>query len=114
MKLSELKPCAKCGGKLEGQHGSPIFYVINVSQAVLNPTAINHVLGMHQYFQGKALGLAELMAPDSDEAAVVLAEQPGIEWTKLFLCMDCGMAGDINIAELMEKTNEEQEKSKEA
>ena len=90
MRLSELRPCDNCGGKLTGEEGRNItFYIIRFTMAVFNPNAINQVMGMHQYFQGKAFALAEVMAPESDHAVNLVAEQEGGKWVELLICFDC-------------------------
>jgi hypothetical protein len=53
LKLSELKPCAKCGGPLR-KPPSIQWYVVRMCHAMLNPRATNEVLGLAQYFQGRA------------------------------------------------------------
>jgi hypothetical protein len=100
MKLSELRPCDVCGGKL-----APSFYVLRMSIALISPTPTNQVLGLAQYFQGN-LGLAEVFAPESDQAVVVAMDEK--EHTGLmqefFVCTTCYMA-PICLAELVEKRN---------
>jgi hypothetical protein len=99
MKLSELRPCDQCGGKL-----APSFYVLRLSIALISPTATNQVLGLAQYFQGN-LGLAEVFAPNDNAVAVAMDEK---EHTGLmqefFVCTTCYMA-PICLAELVEKRN---------
>ena len=90
LKLSDLRACDNCGGKLTGEEGRNItFYIVRVTMAVLNPRAINQVMGLHQYFQGKAFALAEVMAPESDHAVELVAEQEGGKWAELLICFDC-------------------------
>lgn len=76
MKISELKPCDVCGGKI-----APIFYRVTVEQMMINAQVVNQVVGLATMFGG-ALGIAEIFAP-SDDAAVKLQENT------VTLCGDC-------------------------
>jgi hypothetical protein len=101
MKLSELKPCASCGGPLL-RPGIANWYVVRVSQALLHPGAAREVLGLNVYFGG-ALGIAEVMAPRADQAVAIIGDQPGAAWTELHLCFDCyARKGSIDLASLVE------------
>jgi hypothetical protein len=86
MKLSQLKPCACCGGPLTNG-GGLTWPVIRISQALLNPKAANQVMGMTQYFGG-ALKLAEVMTPDPDAVKIIGDEKDG-EWKEVHVCLDC-------------------------
>ena len=98
MKLSEIRPCDNCGGKI-----APAFYIVKTSLVMFNPQETNQVLGMTQYFGG-ALGLAEAMAPEADVVKIAGDEQERL-WDKIFICMDCFCKG-FNIAQIIEKVNE--------
>jgi len=98
MKLSELRPCDVCGGKL-----APNFYVLRMSIALISSTPTNQVLGLAQYFRGN-LGLAEVFAPESDQAVVVAMdekEHKGL-MQEFFVCAACYL-NLICLAELVEK-----------
>jgi hypothetical protein len=97
LKLSELRPCDNCSGKI-----APIFSVIEIKMAVFNARNVNAVLGTNQIFGGRALKLAEAMAPGADDAVEVLENKDGI--TTLFLCQQCCMA-DVCLAVLSEKVH---------
>jgi len=107
MKLSELRPCDSCNGPLTGKNAmrSMTWYVVRVSQAMLNPRAANEVLGMTQYFQG-ALGMAEIMTPRPDEAVMILGDKEPQLMTELFLCLECACEPKHGLAILIEKRNE--------
>jgi len=75
MKLSDLKPCSICGGKI-----APLFYRVTVEQIMIDPKATNQVLAMNTMFGG-ALGLAEVFAPA--DVTLKLQENTTI------LCGDC-------------------------
>lgn len=95
MKLSEVRPCDCCGGKI-----APNFYVVRGSLAVFSPQAANATLGLTQMFGG-ALALAEAMSPDP-EVVKIAGEFDKSLWHELFLCQSCYM-GDVNIALLNDK-----------
>ncbi|MBP8055166.1 MAG: hypothetical protein KA314_04960 [Chloroflexi bacterium] len=97
MKLSELRPCDQCRGKL-----APIFYVVRVSLAVIKADAANATLGLMQMFRGN-LGLAEAFSPQPNAITVAGDEEPKL-WTELFLCQDC-YVGEVNLAMLAEVRN---------
>lgn len=107
MKLSELKPCAACGGPLLSK-GMGTWYVVHISQAMLNARAANQVLAINQYFNGNALGLAEMFVPGSDDAVMIFGEKQPELWTKAHICMECGLKHPV--AFLIEAVNERQAK----
>ena len=109
MRLSELRPCDNCGGKLTGEEGRNItFYILRVTMAVLNPRAINQVMGMHQYFQQSSFALAEAMAPESDHAVLLVGEQEGERWAELLICFDCAAGKKpFVLLEVVEKISEQ-------
>lgn len=102
MKLSELRPCASCGGKL-----TPMWYVIRVSHALINPTAGNQVLGLTQMFGGN-LALAEVMAPETDCVLITGDKEPSL-MTEIHICQDCFLMKPIEMGILMESVNREKE-----
>lgn len=83
MKLSELTPCAICGGKI-----APVFYRVTVEQMMIDPTAANQVLGLNTMFGG-ALRLAEAMAP-RDDVTLELQKNTTV------LCGDCAVTVSLN------------------
>ena len=95
MKLSQLRPCASCKGKL-----APVWYVIRVSQAMLKPCATNQVLGLAQMFGG-SLSLAETMAPESDCVLVMGDQEPSL-MTEIHVCQECFLMGKIELPVMME------------
>lgn len=91
MKLTELRPCDGCGGGLlKGADGirHATFYVVRSSQAMVNPRAAREVAGLNTYFGGH-MGLAELFAPEADNAVQILGDVDRALWTELFLCFNC-------------------------
>jgi hypothetical protein len=110
MKLSECRPCDKCGGKI-----SPTFYVIRFTQALFTPNA-GRTLAMTQYL-GNNLELGELFAPESDDAILVLGDQNKHLMEELLICQPCFLDGPLDLASLSEKRNnqiEEQRQKQEA
>lgn len=100
MKLSELKPCAACKGKI-----TPIWYVVRISQAMLKPQAANGVLGLCQMFGG-SLALAEAMAPEPDCVLVMGDKEPSL-MTEINVCQQCFLMKPLDMAILMESAREE-------
>jgi hypothetical protein len=96
MKLSELTPCAKCGGKLV-----PIWYVVRISMAMLARKATSSVLGLSQMFSagnplsGQALAIAEVMAPGADEAVIIAGDKDKSLMTEFNLCQQCYLEGHL-------------------
>ena len=95
MKLSELRPCAVCHGKLV-----PIWQVIRVSMAALDRRNAQRVLGMTQFFDGN-LALAEAIT-SSDDCVMVLGDKDPSMMTEFNICQTCFLKGPINLAELVE------------
>lgn len=87
MRLSELKPCAACNGKLV-RPGVIQWYVLRMSTALVKPQAFNQVAGLTQMFHG-ALGIAEAMAPDADVVAIIGDDPRSGGWMELHVCFDC-------------------------
>lgn len=111
LKLSELRPCDNCSGKV-----SPFFYHIQIRHAIVNPRNANSVLGLMTMcgWPGRALGIAEVMAPGADKAVEVLDEPESVE--TLFICQDCFLGLDgkgLNIPMLMERRASAREREEE-
>jgi hypothetical protein len=100
MKLSELKPCAVCEGKI-----APLWYVVRFSMAMISPRAANGVMGLAQIFGGN-LALAEVMAPEPDCVKVMGDEEPEL-MTEINICQSCVLEKSLNLAMLMESAREE-------
>jgi len=96
MKLSDLRPCDSCGGKI-----APIFYIVKSNIALIDARAANRILGLNQMFGGGAPGLAKVFSPDGDE---VTKGDPKLE-TELFLCATC-YCERLCIAQLVEHRSE--------
>ena len=105
MKLSEVRPCDCCGGKI-----APQFYLVRGSLAIFSPQAANATLGLTQMFGG-ALALAEAMSPDS-EVVKVAGEFNKELWSEFLLCQECYMK-PVNLAMLGEKRAEVEERKRE-
>ena len=88
MKLSQVRPCDNCGGKI-----APMFYVIRFSMAMFKVREVNTNLGLAQMFGGN-LGVAEAMSQNA-EAVMVFGEEKSELWTELFICQAC-FTGDPN------------------
>lgn len=91
MKLSELKPCAGCGGPLMiNRQDIRInqFFVVDSSMAMLDPKSANQTLGLAQYFQGN-LQLAEIMGPAAETAVRVAGDLDPKLKDRVFICFEC-------------------------
>lgn len=87
MKLSELKPCAACGGPLM-KPPAGCWYVVRVSTAIVNPAAARQVMGLSMMFGG-AMGLAEAMAPQPEKAVLIVGDEEPSCMSEFHLCLDC-------------------------
>lgn len=105
MKISELKPCACCGGTLIKP---PIvnWYVVRASGAMLHRTHAREVLGLNTFFGG-AIRLAEAMAPAADEAVVIWGDKDPVLMTEFHVCMDCFYSRFGELGRLMEAKADE-------
>jgi hypothetical protein len=106
VKLSELRPCDKCGKKI-----APIFYVIRVTQALFTQAA-NRTLGMIQYMGGNVM-LGEEFAPEAEDAVLVMGDKQKELMVELFICQPCFLDGALDLASLWEKRNDQIEKEAE-
>jgi hypothetical protein len=110
MKLTDLRPCDACNGPLQGKPGgvrSATWYVVRVTQAMLNPKAAGRTLGLAQFFgQGSispaALNLAEVMGDCGDDAVMILGDKEPALTTELFICFDC-YCGPLDLASVVER-----------
>ena len=109
MKLSELKPCARCHGPLP-----PIWYVVRTSVAILDEKATRGVLGLHTMFGDSAasLRIAEVMAPAAEKAVIIAGDDKPELMNELFLCSRCYLMEDVNLCRLVENQNEEPDHEK--
>lgn len=110
MKLSELRPCVSCGKPLVGQGKPPVFYVLRVSLAMVDPEAASGVLGLTQIMSAgrppspAALHIAEALAPDAEGFVRIMGDESPDLMTHLVVCQDCFlMKGEI--AMWVEKEN---------
>jgi len=98
MKLSQLRPCDVCGGKI-----APSFYVVRTSIALFKPQATQQTLGLAQYFGGN-LGLAEIFSPDEDAVVVAMDNEEHKElMSEFFICQNCYLTKPIDLALLAER-----------
>lgn len=105
MKLSEIRPCDNCGGKV-----APQFYLVRGTLALFSPQAANATLGLTQMFGG-ALALAEAMSPDPEVVKLASDHDKSLQ-SELFLCQTCYM-GDVNLALLNDKRADAEERKRE-
>jgi len=77
MKLSDLRPCFFCSGRV-----TPIVIEIKASRHFIRPIEANQALGLAQYFQGN-LALAEAFTGHAD---VTVQIEPEVS---VLACGDC-------------------------
>ncbi len=106
MKLSQLRPCDCCGGKI-----APIFNVVRISMAVMNQQAISREIGMAQICGGH-LGLASIIGANEDVVKIAGDEDSKL-MTELYICNDCMFLKPVNLAELMEQETARKDKLEE-
>jgi hypothetical protein len=97
-KLSDLEPCMNpsCRGPLTRG-----FVVLHMSHGLLNAQAVNEVLGMHQFFGGRAsMQLVENFAPSADQAVLVFGDKDPNLYVTVILCQVCWLDADFNLAHL--------------
>ena len=98
MKLSELRPCDSCGGKI-----TPQFYVIRSSIALFTSQA-SRVVGMTLYLG--SLALAEVVSPADEVVMVAMdSDEHKALMVELFICQECFIK-PINLALLTENRAE--------
>ncbi len=85
LKLSELRPCAACGGPLI-KRPCIQWYVVRQTTAMLVPMDTNRVLGLTQFFQGH-LGLAETF--ETSKPVHIMGDHDAALLTELHVCLDC-------------------------
>lgn len=105
MKLSDLRPCDNCGGKI-----APQFYVVRFSLALINADVANQTLGLTQMLGG-SLALAEVFASGKD-AVIIAGEKDKTLLDEIYLCSDC-YCGDVNLAMLAEKVYDQTQQTSE-
>lgn len=99
MKLSQLRPCDNCGGRLQ-----LLFYQITVSPTVIDRSAVGQTLGLAQFFSaGEAvcdshLSIAEALTPTPEATR----SDPNLD-TEICLCQDCYLKSGLCIAQLCER-----------
>lgn len=104
MKMSELKPCANCGGPLLLERMGT-WHVLRSTQAMVSPQAANALMGLAKMFGG-AVSLAEAFAP-GDPVLIVGDREPSTV-DEYHLCFEC-FCKPICLAEIQERVNRDKE-----
>ena len=101
MKLSELRKCDSCGGVLAPQGN---FYLVRLSLAIVDQSAVQQTLGLAMMFANdkRALGIAEALSPRPEAVTVAGDESPEL-MTELLVCPECYMLKPLRLAEMAEK-----------
>lgn len=108
MRLSELKTCACCDGPLLGGRCG-CWYVLRITQAMVNTRSANAVLGAAQMLGGmQALHIAEAMGP-GDDAVLIMGDEDKRLVTELHICFDCALHRFGALLKCMERRNAESE-----
>lgn len=111
MRLSELNPCALCGGPLRPKYAGG-WYVLRVS-LVMFTQAANEVLGLCQVYGGlRAIKIAEAMAPAADDAVMIAGEKDPELWQEVHVCMECYHEKLDAVARLMQQVAEQKKAAK--
>lgn len=101
MKLSELKPCACCGGALL-KPPAGAWYVIRQTQAMINPQEGNRVLGMTQFFQG-SIGLAEQF--ETSKPVKIFGDMEPALMNEIHICFNCWVSQKFDgLRDVLEKS----------
>lgn len=110
MKLSELPLCIECEKPVIGPDtGRGPFYVLRTSLAIVNPKAASGVLGLITIMSGgktpsnAAINIAETLAPDAENAILVVGDEDPKLMTEFFLCQNCALMGDNRFALWIER-----------
>lgn len=104
-KLTDLRPCDNCKGPV-----GALFHVLRFSIAVVNVETVNRFLGMHQFFQGRAVdALVENFTPGSEKAITIAMDEPEFkdDCTELFICHNCFLNKPLDLPILQERRSEE-------
>lgn len=98
MRLSDLRPCDRCGGPIVRPPAN-WFWVVRVSGAAVTPKA-TEVLGL-AHAAGAPLELAETLGPVRDVVLVAGDEDPELQ-IELLLCLAC-YASEFSLPDLLER-----------
>jgi hypothetical protein len=92
----------------------PQFYRVRIDMAFFSPRAANAVLGTAQILGGLsnpgALAIAEVMAPDADNAIFFAGDKEPELLTSLVICQTCFLDGPLDLVMLMEQINQRRER----
>lgn len=84
MKLSDLRPCAGCGGPLF-QGTTRCFQIVQTSLAIITQAGLEVARAAAR----QGVPLERLEASPSNAAVIILADQAAAMGEKLQLCIDC-------------------------
>jgi hypothetical protein len=89
-----IRQCEKCGGPI-----GPDFYVIKMSQAIVDYNAVSRLQGLSQYFGNYEI--AKAFSPDKTLAVLVDGADAN-KWKEMVICQGCMVHSSI-LALLFEK-----------
>jgi hypothetical protein len=116
VKLSELPICVECDKPVIGpDSGRGPFYVLRTSLAIVNPKAASGVLGLITIMSGgktpsnAAINVAETLAPDAENAILVVGDEDPKLMTEFALCQNCALMGNSKFPIWIEKAQRKEE-----
>lgn len=93
--IRDLRPCANCEGSV-----NPNFHEIRIRDGFINVRAVRGYLGMADGM-GFGPAITDIMSPDAGRGASLM-DEPNCT-SRFFLCQDCFLLKEVNIAVLVEK-----------
>jgi hypothetical protein len=91
-----LRPCDSCGGPI-----APVFFVVRVSQALINEPVVNRFIGMAHFFGGN-VGISSVFDP-GDDAFVIMGDKNKELMNEVFICNRCMFEKFSDLFVLVEK-----------
>lgn len=82
-----IRQCERCGGPI-----GPDFYVIKMSQAIVDYNAVSRLQGLSQYFGNYEI--AKVFSPDKTLAVLVDGNDAN-RWKEMVICQGCMLHNDI-------------------
>lgn len=95
---TRIQLCEQCNGKIGID-----FYIVKLSQAIVDVNAVNRHLGMTQHFQGNST-IAEVFSTD-DTLEHVMHGEDANKWPEMVICQKCFVSSPI-LTMLFEKGSE--------
>lgn len=98
--ITQIKPCAACGGKLSGQYGHNLnVYRVTIDSLIIDPNATRSFTGLSMMLGG-SMALAGALSPDRKLLKCFGSDE-------LIVCFDCYC--DKSLAHLAERAQTQQD-----